>query len=147
MVGFMRSIFGERVLTHPMVKSTAIADAGLTKQTLYEVERQQFTRATYDRAIEALDLRQWRDRRPDQTGLGQGLKMARKIIFDADPVTETQAEPPMRSRPQRSRPLLGLERTIKQSGALGAISHSLGSISEKVKARRGNRARSSSRAK
>ena len=38
-----------------MVKSTAVADAGLTKQTLYEVERQQFTRDTYDRAIEALD--------------------------------------------------------------------------------------------
>ena len=56
MVGLMRSIFGSRVLTHPMVKSTAIADAGLTKQTLYEVERQQFTRGTYDRAVEALDL-------------------------------------------------------------------------------------------
>jgi len=56
MVGLMRSIFGSRVLTHPMLKSTAIADAGLTKQTLYEVERQQFTRGTYDRAIEALDL-------------------------------------------------------------------------------------------
>ncbi|WP_342364362.1 plasmid partitioning protein RepA [Terrarubrum flagellatum] len=56
MVGFMRSIFGDRVLTHPMLKSTAIADAGLTKQTLYEVERQQFTRGTYDRAVEALDL-------------------------------------------------------------------------------------------
>ena len=56
MVGLMRSIFGPRVLTHPMLKSTAIADAGLTKQTLYEVERQQFTRGTYDRAVEALDL-------------------------------------------------------------------------------------------
>lgn len=56
MVGLMRSIFGSRVLTHPMVKSTAIADAGLTKQTLYEVERQQFTRGTYDRAVESLDL-------------------------------------------------------------------------------------------
>jgi chromosome partitioning protein len=56
MVGFMRSMFGQRVLTHPMVKSTAIADAGITKQTLYEVDRQQFTRSTYDRAIEALDL-------------------------------------------------------------------------------------------
>jgi chromosome partitioning protein len=56
MVGLMRSIFGSRVLTHPMVKSTAIADAGLTKQTLYEVERHQFTRGTYDRAVEALDL-------------------------------------------------------------------------------------------
>lgn len=56
MVGLMRSIFGSRVLTHPMVKSTAVADAGLTKQTLYEVERSQFTRGTYDRAIESLDL-------------------------------------------------------------------------------------------
>lgn len=56
MVGLMRSIFGSRVLTHPMVKSTAISDAGLTKQTLYEVERHQFTRGTYDRAIESLDL-------------------------------------------------------------------------------------------
>lgn len=55
MVGLMRSIFGSRVLTHPMVKSTAIADAGLTKQTLYEIERHQFTRGTYDRAVEALD--------------------------------------------------------------------------------------------
>lgn len=56
MVGLMRSIFGSRVLTHPMLKSTAIADAGLTKQTLYEVDRAQFTRGTYDRAVEALDL-------------------------------------------------------------------------------------------
>jgi chromosome partitioning protein len=54
MVAFMRSIFGERVLTSSMLKSTAISDAGITKQTLYEVSREQFTRATYDRAIEAL---------------------------------------------------------------------------------------------
>jgi chromosome partitioning protein len=56
LVGWMRSILGERVLTHPMVKSTAIADAGLTKHTLYEVDRQQFSRPTYDRAVESLDL-------------------------------------------------------------------------------------------
>ncbi len=55
MVTFMRSMFGEHVLNHPMLKSTAISDAGITKQTLYEVGREQFTRATYDRAIEALD--------------------------------------------------------------------------------------------
>ncbi len=54
MVAFMRSIFGERVLTSSMVKSTAISDAGITKQTLYEVSRDQFTRTTYDRAVEAL---------------------------------------------------------------------------------------------
>jgi chromosome partitioning protein len=55
MVSFMRSMFGEHVLNFPMLKSTAISDAGITKQTLYEVSRDQFTRATYDRAIEALD--------------------------------------------------------------------------------------------
>jgi chromosome partitioning protein len=55
MVGFMRSLFGNRVLTNPMLKSTAIADAGITKQTLYEVTREQFTRATYDRAMESLE--------------------------------------------------------------------------------------------
>ncbi len=55
MVAFMRSLFRERVLTHTMVKSTAISDAGLSKQTLYEVGRENFTRQTYDRAIEAMD--------------------------------------------------------------------------------------------
>jgi chromosome partitioning protein len=55
MVSFMRSMFGDHVLNYPMLKSTAIADAGITKQTLYEVTRDQFTRSTYDRAIEALN--------------------------------------------------------------------------------------------
>lgn len=55
MTAFMRSMFEDRILTHPMLKSTAIADAGITKQTLYEVSRDQFTRATYDRALEALE--------------------------------------------------------------------------------------------
>jgi chromosome partitioning protein len=54
-VGFLRNLFGERVLTNTMVKSTAISDAGLTKQTLYEISRQGVTRSTYSRAIEALD--------------------------------------------------------------------------------------------
>jgi chromosome partitioning protein len=55
MVGFMRSLFGENVLNHAALKSTAISDAGMTKQTLYEVERGQFTRATYQRAMDALN--------------------------------------------------------------------------------------------
>src|SRR3954470_4693725 len=54
-VGLLRSLFGDQVLTHTMLKSTAISDAGLTKQTPYEVGREQFTRQTYDRALEALD--------------------------------------------------------------------------------------------
>lgn len=55
MVGFMRSLFGDRMITNMMLKSTAISDAGITKQTLYEVPREQFTRSTYDRAMESLD--------------------------------------------------------------------------------------------
>ena len=55
MVGFMQALFPMQMLKHPMVKSTAIADAGITNQTLYEVERAQFIRATYDRAMEAMN--------------------------------------------------------------------------------------------
>ena len=55
MLGFMQSMLAEEILTTPMVKTTAISDAGLTKQTLYEVDRANFTRETYDRAIDCLD--------------------------------------------------------------------------------------------
>ncbi len=55
MVGFMRNMFGDNVLNHTVLKSTAISDAGITKQTLYEVEKGQFTRATYERAMESLN--------------------------------------------------------------------------------------------
>lgn len=55
MVGFMQSMLAQQMLKNPMVKSTAISDAGLTKQTLYEVERSAFTPTTYDRARESLD--------------------------------------------------------------------------------------------
>ena len=54
-VAFLRTMYGDSVLNAPMLKSTAISDAGLTKQTLYEVERSAFTRTTYDRAIESLN--------------------------------------------------------------------------------------------
>jgi chromosome partitioning protein len=55
MVAFMRSMFGDHVLNYPMLKSTAISDAGITQQTLYEVGRESFTRTTYDRAVEAMN--------------------------------------------------------------------------------------------
>ena len=51
----LRNLFGDHVLTNPMVKSAAVSDAGLTKQTLYEIGRENLTRSTYDRAMEALD--------------------------------------------------------------------------------------------
>lgn len=54
-VALLRSLFGDEVLAATVLKSTAIADAGLTKQTLYEIERGQVRRSTYDRAIESLD--------------------------------------------------------------------------------------------
>ena len=55
MVSFMRSMFGDHVLNHPVLKSTAISDAGITKPTLYEVEKTAFIRATYERAMESLN--------------------------------------------------------------------------------------------
>jgi chromosome partitioning protein len=54
-VALLRNLFGDHVMTSPMVKSAAISDAGLTKQTLYEIGRESLTRSTYDRALEALD--------------------------------------------------------------------------------------------
>ena len=36
-----------------MLKSTAISDAGLTNETIFEVERKQFTKTTYDCALES----------------------------------------------------------------------------------------------
>lgn len=54
-VALLRNLFGEAVLNAPMVKSSAVSDAGLSKQTLYEIGRETMTRSTYDRAVEALD--------------------------------------------------------------------------------------------
>ena len=54
-VALLRSLFGEAVLNAPMLKSSAVSDAGLSKQTLYEIGRETMTRSTYDRAVEALE--------------------------------------------------------------------------------------------
>lgn len=54
-VGMMRTLFEDAVLTAPMLKSSAVSDAGLSKQTLYEIGRDSVTRSTYDRALEALE--------------------------------------------------------------------------------------------
>ena len=56
MVGFMQALFPKQMIKAQMVKTTAISDAGITNQTLYEVDRAQMVRATYDRAFEALNL-------------------------------------------------------------------------------------------
>ncbi len=54
-VAFLRQLFGDEVMVATMLKSTAISDAGLTQQTVYEVERSQFHRSTYDRAVDSLN--------------------------------------------------------------------------------------------
>ncbi|WGW05969.1 plasmid partitioning protein RepA [Tropicibacter oceani] len=51
MAGYLRSILVNQVLTEPMLKSTAISDAGMTQQTVYEVDPTQFVRKTLDRAL------------------------------------------------------------------------------------------------
>ena len=60
--------------------------------------------------------------------------MARKISFDL-PENEERIpqEAPASSNASKVRPLLGLDRPLKQPGALGAISQTLGGMSEKVK--------------
>jgi chromosome partitioning protein len=54
-VALLRGLFGREVLAATVWKSTAIADAGLTKQSLYELEKGAVGRATFDRAIESLE--------------------------------------------------------------------------------------------
>jgi len=54
-VGLLRNLFGEDVLKATAWKSTAIANAGLTKQSLYELPRGAFGRTVYDRALESVN--------------------------------------------------------------------------------------------
>jgi chromosome partitioning protein len=53
-VALLRNLFGEDVLGATVWKSTAIANAGLTKQSLYELEKGAVGRAAYDRAVESV---------------------------------------------------------------------------------------------
>jgi chromosome partitioning protein len=54
-VALLRNLFAEDVLKATAWKSTAIANAGLTKQSLYELDRGLVGRAAYDRAVESID--------------------------------------------------------------------------------------------
>ncbi len=56
MAGFLRSMFPGLVMTNPFLKSTAIADAGMTSDTIYEIDRSQINRATLSRALESINL-------------------------------------------------------------------------------------------
>ena len=54
-VALLRNLFGPDVLQATVWKSTAIANAGLTKQSLYELDRGSVGRGAYDRALESVD--------------------------------------------------------------------------------------------
>lgn len=54
MVGLMQTILAEDILQTQMLNSTAISDAGLTKRSLYELERGNVNRTTYDRALDCM---------------------------------------------------------------------------------------------
>lgn len=55
MAGFLRSILLDQVLNTPMLKSTAISDAGMTQQTIYEIDPGQVVRKTRDRIMESVN--------------------------------------------------------------------------------------------
>jgi chromosome partitioning protein len=54
-VALLRNLFGDDVLRATIWKSTAVANAGLTKQSLYELEKGAVGRAAYDRAVESVN--------------------------------------------------------------------------------------------
>lgn len=55
MAGYLRSILAGQVMTEPMLKSTAISDAGMTQQTIYEVDPSQLVRKTLERATTSVN--------------------------------------------------------------------------------------------
>lgn len=55
MAGFLRSILLDQVLNTAMLKSTAISDAGMTQQTIYELDPAQVVKKTLDRILESVN--------------------------------------------------------------------------------------------
>ncbi len=55
MAGFLRSILLDQVLNTPMLKSTAISDAGMTQQTIYELDPSQVVKKTLSRILESVN--------------------------------------------------------------------------------------------
>ncbi|PYG26320.1 plasmid partitioning protein RepA [Pelagimonas varians] len=55
MAGFLRSILLDQVLTTPMLKSTAISDAGMTQQTIYELDPSHVVKKTLVRILESVN--------------------------------------------------------------------------------------------
>lgn len=55
MTGFLRYVFGARLMTEVFLKSTAVSDAGLRQMTLYEISRAEVNKQTLDRALDSIN--------------------------------------------------------------------------------------------
>lgn len=55
MTGFLRFNFGQRLMTEPFLKSTAVSDAGLRQMSLYEIDRSEVNKQTLDRALDSIN--------------------------------------------------------------------------------------------
>ena len=53
-VALLRSLFADAVLKHPIVETTAIANASIERKSLYEIERAAIGRETLNRALESI---------------------------------------------------------------------------------------------
>lgn len=51
----LRTMLGDKVLTRPALKSAAVAAAGMEQKSIYEMDRTDIGRQTYDRAVESMD--------------------------------------------------------------------------------------------
>ncbi|RWR30580.1 plasmid partitioning protein RepA [Sinirhodobacter populi] len=55
MAGYLRGVLGSSVLTNPILKSTAISDAGMTQQTIYEISQSSMVKKTLERALTSMN--------------------------------------------------------------------------------------------
>lgn len=53
--GLMRALFQQQVISATTLRSTAIADAAMLKCSIFEINRSDITRSTYDRARSSMD--------------------------------------------------------------------------------------------
>lgn len=55
MAAYLRTILGRDVLTSATLKSTAISDAGMTQETIYEVDGRNMVKSTLERALTSMN--------------------------------------------------------------------------------------------
>lgn len=55
LVAFLRALFPNILMKSTCYKSTAVSDATMLKQTIYELDRSDITRSTYDRSRNSMD--------------------------------------------------------------------------------------------